>query len=373
MPYKLQPTKIMKFGETFSSTQLIIRGWFEKNRRELPMRNTHDPYRTWVAEIILQQTRMDQGLPYLQRFLTSFPDVVTLASAGEDEVLRMWQGLGYYSRARHLHASARYVADQLNGVMPGDYQGLLQLKGVGKYTAAAIASWCYNEPKAAVDGNVSRVISRLFGIEEAINTPAGERQVYALAIKLLDQSDPGNHNQAMIDFGAMQCVPLSPRCGDCPLMERCEAHMNGSVNRIPVKIKNKKPVDRWFYYYMISSGGETILIQRGNSDIWASLYELPMIETDEPKTDYEIVQEMLPMMLQEADPSYPQKPLGIGKLSAPVRHQLSHQTIHARFLQVEVANLPHTLPGKWMPVPLEKLDQYALPRLIHRYLESVNL
>jgi len=356
----------MNFGETFSSTKLIIHGWYEKNLRDLPMRLTRDPYRTWVAEVILQQTRMDQGLPYLLNFLKVFPNVKALASAREDEVLRKWQGLGYYSRARNLHASATYVAEQLGGLMPGDYKGLLALKGVGPYTAAAIASWCYNEPCAAVDGNVSRVIARLFGIEDAINSPSGKKQVHALANQLLDRSDPGRHNQAMIDFGALQCVPVSPCCVECPLSEQCEANLRGLVDRIPVKIKNKKPVDRWFYYYMINWDGKTVLIQRGGKDIWEGLFEPPMIECKESRTDKEIVQEMLPGILQKM------QPVQIGKLSAPIRHQLSHQTIYARFLQVEMDLLPHPLPENWHCVPLEQLDNYAMPRLIHRYLESTN-
>ena len=362
----------MIFDETFSSTKLIIYGWYEKNLRDLPMRQTRDPYRTWVAEVILQQTRLAQGLPYLLNFLESFPDIHSLAAATEDEVLRLWQGLGYYSRARNMHASATYVVEHLDGIMPDSYQGLLALKGVGKYTAAAIASWCYNEACVAVDGNVSRVIARLFGIEDAINTPSGEKQVYAMAVELLDQSDPATHNQAMIEFGALLCVPVSPPCGRCPLQELCEANTRGLVDQIPFKIKNKKPVDRWFYYYMLISHGETILIQRGKKDIWEGLYELPMIESEAPLGDDEIVQKMLPLILQESASPYKRKPKGIGELSAPVRHQLSHQTIHARFLQVQMDLLPHPLPEKWQSVPLEQLDRYAMPRLIHRYLESSN-
>ena len=209
------------------------------------MRQTRDPYRTWVAEVILQQTRMDQGLPYLERFLNAFPDVAALASAPEEKVLKLWQGLGYYSRARHLQASARQVVEQMNGLMPGDYQGLLALKGVGKYTAAAIASWCYGEARAAVDGNVSRVIARLYGIEEPVNAPAGAKQVNALAGDLLDRSDPGEHNQAMIDFGAILCTPLSPRCEECPLAAHCQAHLSGNIKKFPVKIRGKKPLSRW--------------------------------------------------------------------------------------------------------------------------------
>ena len=336
------------------------------------MRQTRDPYRTWVAEVVLQQTRMDQGLPYLKNFLLSFPDVKTLASAREDEVLRLWQGLGYYSRARNLHASARYIVEELDGKMPGSYQELLKLKGVGKYTAAAIASWCYNEPCAAVDGNVARLIARLFGIEDPINSPAGERKVHELATEMLDRSDPGNYNQAMIDFGALQCVPRSPLCGLCPLAGYCEALRIGRVDQIPVKLKNKKPADRWFYYYMIKAGRKTILVQRGSKDIWEGLYELPMIESQGPRSDEEILHQMLPQVLQEAAVPYSSGSNLIGELSAPLKHQLSHQTIHARFLQVELDLLPHPLPEKWQSVNLEELDRYAMPRLIHRYLESSN-
>jgi len=347
------------------------------------MRQTHDPYRTWVGEIILQQTRMDQGLPYYRAFLESFPDVTTLAQAQEDEVLRLWQGLGYYSRARNMHASAKYISEHLGGVMPNDYQGLLELKGVGSYTAAAIASWCYKEPCAAVDGNVSRLISRLFGIEEAINSPTGERQVQALANELLDLADPGMHNQAMIEFGALQCIPVSPLCLDCPLAELCEANSQGLVERIPVKIKSKKPVERWFYYYLLRCGDECILVRRGKKDIWAGLYEFPMIETGGPQTDEEIVHQFLPRIMhihfsesgleEPGAKDYSAIPFGIDALSAPVRHQLSHQTIHARFLHVETDHLPNPLPENWQRIPMDQLDRYAMPRLIHRYLESENI
>jgi A/G-specific adenine glycosylase len=348
----------------------IIQKWYEKNSRDLPMRQTRDPYRTWVAEVILQQTRMDQGLPYLNAFLLSFPDVNALASAREEEVLRLWQGLGYYSRARNMQTSAKYVVEQLRGEMPGSYRELLKLKGVGRYTAAAIASWCYNEPKAAVDGNVARVIARLFGVKKAINSPSGEKEVFVLAEELLDRTDPGRHNQAMIDFGALLCVPRSPNCISCPLTEFCEAKLQDRVGQIPVKLKNKKPSERWFYYYMIRSGAETVLVQRQKKDIWEGLYEPPMIESRGPKSEEEIVRDLLPLVLQEGDMPYSSSTRLIKELSAPLRHQLSHQTIHARFLHVELDHLPHPLPERWMPVPLQELDRYAMPRLIHRYLES---
>ncbi|MDF1575680.1 MAG: A/G-specific adenine glycosylase [Bacteroidales bacterium] len=362
----------MKFGGK-------IRGWYEKNGRDLPMRSTRDPYRTWVAEVILQQTRMDQGLPYLKNFLEAFPDVRTLARAREDEVLRLWQGLGYYSRARHMHASARQVAEEMNGVMPADYQGLLALKGVGKYTAAAIASWCYKEPLAAVDGNVSRLIARLYGIGEAINTPAGERQIYALATELLEGSDPGEHNQAMIDFGALLCTPVSPRCQECPLSDRCHARLSGTVEQFPVKIRGKKPVNRWFYFYIMTSRGETILEKRGDSGIWRSLYQFPLAEYQAPQSDSEMVQEIEALYrggesgIQELSPTINQLSPTIRQLSPTIRHQLSHRTIHARFIHVELPSFGAGLPAGWIVVPVGQLDQYPVPRLIQRYLESVKI
>lgn len=362
----------MNLDENFGSTKSIIHEWYEKNLRDLPMRSTQDPYRTWVAEVILQQTRVDQGLPYLERFISSFPDVKALALAREDEVLRLWQGLGYYSRARNMHASARYILEELDGVMPGSYRELLKLKGVGKYTAAAIASWCYREPVAAVDGNVARVIARLYGIDRPVNTPAGEKEIQELAGELLDRTDPGRHNQAMIDFGALLCVPRSPECSICPLAEVCEANRQGRVDQIPLKLKPHKPSERWFYYYLISSGREIILVQRVEKDIWEGLYEPPMIEAAGPRSKEEIVRQMLPLVLQENEVSYDSGNRVIGALSPPLRHQLSHQTIHARFLQVELDLLPWPLPKKWKSVPLADLDRYAMPRLIHRYLEQAN-
>ena len=329
------------------------------------MRLTRDPYRTWVAEVILQQTRMDQGLPYLERFLKAFPDVSSLASAHEEEVLKLWQGLGYYSRARNMQASARQVVEQMDGLMPGDYQGLLALKGVGKYTAAAIASWCYGEPKAAVDGNVSRLIARLYGIEEAINSPAGEKLVYGLAGDLLDHTDPGQHNQAMIDFGALLCTPLSPRCEVCPLVAHCQASLSGRVLEFPIKIKGKKPVSRWFYFYIMTSGGETILEKRGNTGIWRSLYQFPMSEYRAPRSEAE--------MVEDIQKFYSGGQVDVTGLSTPIRHQLSHRTIFARFIHLELPSLDSKLPAEWIIVPVGQIDQYPVPRLIHRYLESVKI
>ncbi|MCJ7715495.1 MAG: A/G-specific adenine glycosylase, partial [Anaerolineales bacterium] len=223
----------------------IIRGWYEKNKRDLPWRRTRDPYKIWMSEVILQQTRVNQGTKYYLRFIKSFPDVTALARADEDEVLKLWQGLGYYSRARNLHQAAKSVVEQMKGEIPGSYADLLKLKGVGGYTASAIASICFREPRAVVDGNVSRVIARLYGMDEPINSTRGGKLINSLAHDLLDRNDPGTHNQAMMEFGALQCVPVSPDCEKCPLMNYCEAWATGRVNLLPVKIPKLKPVERW--------------------------------------------------------------------------------------------------------------------------------
>ena len=346
----------MKFGN-------IIRAWYKKNLRELPMRLTRDPYKIWISEIIMQQTRMNQGLPYYLRFIEAFPDVAALASAPEDAVLKVWQGLGYYSRARNLHASARYIMEYLEGQLPGDFEGLLKLKGVGRYTAAAIASICYDEACAAVDGNVSRVIARLYGVEDAVNSTSGARQIEALALDLLDRKDPGNHNQAMIDFGAMLCVPASPPCKLCPLSEGCNAYLSGRVDQLPVKIPKQSPEKRWFYFYIILYKGQVILNKRGEKDIWRSLYQFPLLESKTPVPEEELISTHIPAELASR--------LLRVNLSGPILHQLSHRTLHARFIHVEVSSLPSPLPRGWMLIALQNLEEYPVPRLISRYLESV--
>jgi A/G-specific adenine glycosylase len=346
----------MKFG-------LIIRGWYKKNKRELPMRLTRDPYKIWISEIVMQQTRLEQGIPYYLRFIEAFPDVASLAAAPEDMVLKHWQGLGYYNRARNLQWSAKHIVEHLGGEMPGDFQGLMKLKGVGRYTAAAIASFCYDEPCAAVDGNVSRVIARLYGVEDAVDSTAGVKQIEALARELLDPDDPGMHNQAMIDFGAMQCIPHAPRCKPCPLAEGCMAYLTGKVDLLPVKTPKQRPEKRWFYFYIIIYKGKVILSKRGEKDIWRSLYQFPVLESEKPLPGEELVSTLLPLPLVS-------RPLKVS-LSGPVLHQLSHLTIHARFIHVEVSSLPTPLPSEWMLIPLQNLDKYPVPRLISRYLESV--
>ena len=348
----------------------IIHGWYKKNKRDLPWRATRDPYHIWLSEVILQQTRVSQGMETYNRFIDAFPDVASLAGAGEDQVLKLWQGLGYYSRARNLHQAAKDVVETGGGRIPDTYEGLLELKGVGVYTASAIASICFGEPRAVVDGNVSRVIARLFGMDEAINAAAGSRVVHALAGKMLERGlaeggDPGTHNQAMMEFGALQCIPVSPPCGTCPLANGCAARLTGRVNALPVKIPKRKPVDRWMYFFIMTCDGVTILTKRGDRDIWRSLYQFPLVESEGSLPEEEIVNNLPGEM-------WPNRPHSL-KISPTIRHQLTHRTLHARFIHVELTSWPRPLPKGWIPVPLDRLDGYPVPRLIHRYMETVKI
>ncbi len=355
----------------------IIRGWYEKNKRDLPWRQTRDPYKIWMSEVILQQTRVNQGLNYYLRFINNFPDVTALARADEDEVLKIWQGLGYYSRARNLHQAAKTIVDQMNGEMPHSYAELLKLKGIGHYTASAIASICFEEPCPVVDGNVSRVIARLYGMDEPVNSSRGVKLINSLAQNLLDRNDPGTHNQAMMEFGALQCVPVSPDCQRCPLKHQCEAWATSRVDLLPVKIPKRKPVERWMYFYILLCDGETIIEKRGADGIWKSLYQFPMIESEVPLTDEESVGPMLTQVLTgnkvTNTRSVRLEQLSILNVSNSIRHQLTHRTIHARFIHVNLPFWPHQLPSGWIKIKLDRLDDFAVPRLINRYMEVAKI
>lgn len=341
--------------------------WYEKNRRELPWRATRDPYHVWLSEVILQQTRVSQGLDYYYRFLAAFPDVTALAAASEDEVLKLWQGLGYYSRARNLHQAAREIVNGRGGKLPETYAGWLKVKGVGAYTASAIASICFGEPRAVVDGNVSRVIARLYGVESPVNSSEGAKEIAALADDLLDAHDPGTHNQAMMEFGALQCVPRGPDCHPCPVNDHCNAHLSGRVELLPVKRPKKKPVDRYLYYYIMVHGQETMLTRREEADIWQSLYQFPAVDSEEPIGE----EELLSCRIRKLLKGVPPEKIKIRKISATIRHQLTHRTIHARFIHLDPGRWPKPLPEGWIPILTKNLDDFPVPRLINRYMEVV--
>lgn len=331
--------------------------WFRIYRRPLPWRETKDPYRVWLSEIILQQTRVKQGLPYYKKFIRAFPTIFHLANAKEKDVLKLWQGLGYYSRARNLHQTAKDIAHKYNGYFPPDHNTLKKLSGIGDYTASAIISICFGKPYEVLDGNVYRVISRIFGIRKPYNTPQGEKLFKEKARQLLTRDDPGTFNQALMDFGALQCTPRQPHCSLCPLFSHCKAYQLGIVNHLPVKIKHLKKRKRYFHYFCITNGNDLVLKKRLNKDIWQNLYDLPLIETKSNK--------------KIGDRLY-RKQWGINapiKFQTQYKHTLTHQTIIARFYFVRISDT-NRIPENAFLVPDNQLLNYPFPRLIERFLKE---
>ena len=329
---------------------LALLQWYETNQRDLPWRHTTDPYAIWLSEIILQQTRIAQGTAYWERFMARWPDVQSLAEATEDEVLRMWQGLGYYSRARNLHEAACQMA--AGGGFPTDYAGIRRLKGVGDYTAAAIASFAYGLPYAAVDGNAFRVLSRCFGIDTPIDTAAGKKVFTALAQDLLPEGEAARFNQAMMDFGATQCVPLSPACDRCPMVGLCEARGQGRVAEYPVKQAKTKVQTRWLSYTYVRCRGKVAMHQRGGGDIWQGLWEPILVEG------------------QGAGCWSGVEAASVRLLRKGVKHVLTHRVLMSDFFLAQPQNPPR-LPEGYVWVDEAELDRYALPRLIVALREAV--
>ena len=334
--------------------------WYREHKRPLPWRGTKDPYRIWLSEVILQQTRVDQGRAYWERFVERYPTVAHLARAPEDAVLKLWQGLGYYSRARNLRTAAEQVVSAHGGAFPANYAALKGLKGVGEYTAAAIGSIAFGLAEPVVDGNVYRVLARVFGIATPIDSSAGRQEFRALAARLLDRTAPGDHNQAVMELGATVCLPRNPRCGDCPIAGRCIARSTGRIAELPVKSGKTTVRVRHFNYLHIRQKQGTYLIKRTEKDIWQGLYELPLMETDSALT-----RPKFEALLRQR--------LGDGWLlvskHAPVKHVLSHQLIHAVFWEVLAAR-GFKAPTPWLRVRRTEIDRYALPRLIERYLHA---
>lgn len=341
----------------FSKTLLE---WYSQHRRDLPWRDTRDPYRIWISEIILQQTRVVQGYAYFQRFMQRFPDVTSLAAASQDEVLKLWQGLGYYSRARNLHAAAC----SMKGQFPTTYEGVRALKGVGDYTAAAICSFAYHQPYAVVDGNVYRVLSRYFDIDTPIDTTAGKKLFAVLAQEMLCVESPADYNQAIMDFGALQCTPQQPQCVSCPLADSCGALASGRVQLLPVKQHKAQTVDRYFNYIYVRAGAYIYLHQRKADDIWKNLYEFPLIETD---ADYAEAQLLASPQFQAlfAPGEHPVVRL----VQRSVKHVLSHRIIRANFYEVSLPECTDSF-SDYLRVSLDDLENYAVSRLIHQFLEK---
>lgn len=322
----------------------ILLDWFRENGRELPWRQTHDPYAIWLSEIILQQTQVKQGWEYWERFMHRWPTVGDLAAASEDEVLREWQGLGYYSRARNLHFAARQIVAL--GYFPDTFEDIKKLKGVGDYTAAAIGSIAFGLPTAVVDGNVYRVLARHYGIDTPINTTEGEKVFAALAQELLPSTDASAYNQAIMDFGAIQCTPQSPHCESCPLMESCEAFRTERIAQLPVKLKNLKIHERHLTYIYMRCQGETAIHRRGPGDIWQGLWE--------------------PVLVEEGSAI----PSTAHLLRMNVKHVLTHRVLYADFYLLESNKKPE-IPSGYIWIPEAEINNYALPRLIEILLNSI--
>jgi len=344
-----------------------IIGWYRENKRDLPWRSTNDPYKIWLSEIILQQTQVKQGLPYYLKFTSTFPTIEALANASEDEVLKLWQGLGYYSRARNLHHTAKHISTTLNGDFPTTYNDIIKLKGVGEYTAAAISSFAFKEAKAVLDGNVYRVLSRYFGIDTPINTTEGVKQFKTLVQKVFNTENPSEHNQAIMEFGALLCKPKSPDCMFCPLQHNCSAYQSGNVNNLPVKLKKGKRRKRFFNYLIITNAtNEFVLQQRLKKDIWQKLFEFPLIEVD-----HEI--ETLKKKDLERTPVLENlKIFSMQKLTdKPIKHVLSHQDIFADFWKIETdLNQESLIDEHSVLTHQDKLSNYAMPVLISKFIEE---
>lgn len=344
----------------------VLIDWYEQNKRTLPWRETKDPYKIWLSEVILQQTRVQQGLDYYLNFSETFPTVTELADAPSDTVMKMWQGLGYYSRARNMHSTAQWVKNERNSIFPSTYTELLKLKGVGEYTAAAIASMAFEEPVAVVDGNVYRVLARVFGIDSAIDSPKGKKEFAALAQSILDTRRPNLHNQAMMEFGALQCSPKSPDCSICPLAILCEARKSDSIARLPVKSKSLKQKSRYFYYLVIKNKNSVFLRKRQGKDIWNNLYEFPLIETEQASG----------LDSLSNSPSWlkwlPSNTYAVRSITPERKHVLSHQYIHHQFIEIDLIGEDgiESLQNEYFCILIPEIKNYAVPKPIERFIND---
>jgi A/G-specific adenine glycosylase len=350
-------------NEGYFSKKII--GWYQENHRDLPWRNTQDAYKIWLSEIILQQTRVAQGLPYYEKFILQFPDVNSLAKAKERDVLRLWQGLGYYTRARNLHKCAREVVRKFNGRFPQTFGELKQLPGIGDYTAAAIASFAFNERVAVVDGNVFRVLSRVFGVDKNIASSEGKIFFTSLANQLISEDEPAMHNQAVMEFGALHCLPQNPHCEDCVFKKNCVAFQQDLQHVLPVKIKKQKITKRFFYYFLVRSGNKILMTERTGKGIWKGLYDFPLHEEKSMMSAEKILKKFFPRENHIETSSG-------NTISEEYKHVLSHQIIRARFIQIDwpsLKTLPLTLShldARWHS--LKQVGKLPKPVLIARYL-----
>ena len=354
---------MIDYIENHNKTAEILLYWYENNKRTLPWRNTQNPYKIWVSEIILQQTKVAQGLPYYINFLKNFPTLKHLAEANENEVLIQWQGLGYYSRARNLHFTAKYIYKELGGVFPNNYIELIKLKGIGDYTASAIASFSFGEITPVLDGNVYRFISRLFGVDVPINTGKSIKIFKKILFQMIIKENPGTFNQAIMEFGSLQCVPKKPNCQNCVFIDICYAYKAGVINSLPVKNKHVKSINRYFTYYLVKNTRCFILKKRTDNGIWKNLYEFPMSESidifESETLDTNI---------------FSKGSLGnfkIKKIHGIFKHVLSHQNIFAKLIEIEIGELDDE--DSFKEVKIGELKNFPIHQLMVKMLDSVNI
>jgi A/G-specific adenine glycosylase len=339
--------------------------WYKQHQRDLPWRQTTDPYRIWLSEIILQQTRVDQGMPYYLKFASTFPKICNLAKASEDQVLKIWQGLGYYSRARNLHRTAKIVCNDYKGIFPSDFQSIISLPGIGDYTASAIASFAWKQPHAVVDGNVNRILSRLFGVKEPIDSPQGKKIFKNLATSILPEKHADIHNQAIMEFGALQCKPQSPNCSICPFLKTCYAAQHQLVDQLPVKTKNLKIKVRHLHYILICQEEHLFIRKRDDKGIWKGLYELPFLETEKELSPEKVIGlEAWTQLFGNADPE-------IIRTEHKTVHKLTHQHLHLQTIEVRLKNRRRFPADKdLIRVSTQNIEDYPVPKPIEKILRS---
>jgi A/G-specific adenine glycosylase len=339
--------------------------WYKENCRDLPWRETSNPYYIWISEIILQQTRVDHGKAYYERFILNFPDVESLAAAEEQDVLKLWQGLGYYSRARNLHFTAKQIVEKYDGIFPNRFEELIKLKGIGDYTAAAIASIAFGLPYSVVDGNVYRVLSRLCGVQTPIDSPKGKKQFAEIAQHLIEGEDPDIFNQALMEFGALQCLPRNPDCENCPLLSNCFAYSHQQTDKLPVKSKKASQRNRYFNYLVIKTDDKYYLEKRKSGDIWENLYQFPLLETIHHETPEQLIQSDNWRRL------FAGNRLTIESVKPAIIHQLTHQKLHIRFLKITAENKIQN--DDFILISREEFSIYPVPKPIDNYLSQAGL
>ena len=334
------------------------------NTRRMPWKGEADPYRIWLSEIILQQTRVEQGMKYYVRFIEAFPTIRDLAAAPDEKIYKMWEGLGYYTRCRNLIDTARSITNDYNGVFPNTYEAIKALKGIGPYTAAAISSFAFNIPVAVVDGNVQRIIARYFGLSTPVDMPQGRKLFAELAQAMLDTDQPAIYNQAIMDFGAVICKPANPLCSICVQQSDCQAYLHGFVNKVPIKEKTVTKKSRWLYYFIVSSGNKVYVRQRKESDIWQQLHEFILMETDEPVEDPSVFYEFLHTITGRST-------FFITSISKLFRQQLTHQSIHGKFIEVTLGSDAPPITG-YKKITAAQVKQLAFPGFINAFLATIS-